>query len=93
LIFLANSQDRTIRAFDKNTGEVLWEHELEANPEGIPAVYQVGGRQYVAFAAGASWGTGGDPVWRNPFTRKQGKIEAQGYYVFALPDKTGASAP
>ena len=37
-------------------------HELEANPEGIPAVYALRGRQYVAFAAGASWGTGGDPV-------------------------------
>ena len=27
---------------------------------------------------------GGDPIWRNPFHRKQGKIEAQGYHVFAL---------
>ena len=62
---------------------MLWERELEANPEGIPAVYEVGGRQYVAFAVGASWGTGGDPVWRNAFHRKQGKIEAQGYHVFA----------
>jgi quinoprotein glucose dehydrogenase len=85
LIFLANSQDRTIRAFDTDSGRVLWERELEANPEGIPAVYQVRGRQFVAFAAGASWGTGGDPVWRNPLHRKPGKIEAQGYHVFALP--------
>jgi quinoprotein glucose dehydrogenase len=85
LIFLPNSQDRMLRAFDKDTGRVLWERELEANPEGIPAVYEVGNRQYVVFAAGASWGTGGDPVWRNPLHRKEGKIEAQGYHVFALP--------
>jgi quinoprotein glucose dehydrogenase len=85
LIFLPNSQDRMLRAFDKETGRVVWEHELEANPEGIPAVYEVRGRQYVAFAAGASWGTGADPVWRNPLHRKEGKIEAQGYHVFALP--------
>ena len=85
LIFLPNSQDRTLRAFDKDTGRVLWERELDANPEGIPAVYEVNGRQYVAFAVGASWGTGGDPVWRNPLHRKPGKIEAQGYHVFALP--------
>jgi quinoprotein glucose dehydrogenase len=85
LVFLPNSQDSTLRAFDKDTGRVLWERELEANPEGIPAVYEVAGRQYVAFAVGASWGTGGDPVWRNPLHRKQGKIEAQGYHVFALP--------
>jgi len=85
LVFAANSQDRMIRAYDKDTGQVLWSHELEANPEGIPAVYQVGGRQYLAFAAGASWGSGTDPVWKNAFHRKPGRIEAQGYHVFALP--------
>jgi quinoprotein glucose dehydrogenase len=85
LVFLPNSQDRVLRAFDKDTGAVLWEHELQANPEGIPAIYEVRGRQYIAFAAGASWGTGSDPVWKNPFHRKQGKLEAQGYHVFALP--------
>ena len=87
LVFLANSQDRFVRAFDKETGQLVWEYELEANPEGVPAVYQVNGRQYIAFAAGASWGTGGDPVWKNPLHRKEGKIEAQGYHVFALPEK------
>jgi quinoprotein glucose dehydrogenase len=88
LVIVPNSQDRMIRAFDAATGRVLWEHELEANPEGIPAVYQVNGRQYIVVAAGASWGSGVDPVWRNPFHRKQGRIEAQGYHVFALPAKT-----
>ena len=87
LVFIANSQDRFVRAYDKNSGKVVWEHELDANPEGIPAVYQVNGRQYVAFAAGASWGTGSDPVWRNPLHRREGKIEAQGYHVFALPGR------
>jgi quinoprotein glucose dehydrogenase len=85
LLFAANSQDRMLRAYDAETGRVLWEHELEANPEGIPAVYDIGGRQYIVFAAGASWGTGSDPVWKNPFHRKPGKLEAQGYHVFALP--------
>jgi quinoprotein glucose dehydrogenase len=87
LVFVANSQDRMIRAFDTSSGRLLWERELEANPEGIPAVYEVGGRQYIAFAAGASWGTGGDPVWKNAFHRKQGSLAAQGYHVFALPQK------
>jgi len=85
LVFVANAQDRFLRAYDTATGRVLWEHELEANPEGIPAVYEVAGRQYIAFAAGASWGTGGDPVRRNPLHRKQGSMTAQGYHVFALP--------
>jgi len=85
LVFMPNSQDRMLRAYDASTGAVVWEQELEANPEGIPAVYEVRGRQYVAFAAGASWGGGTDPVWKNPFHRKEGKMEAQGYHVFALP--------
>lgn len=80
------------RAYDKSTGRVLWEHELAANPEGIPAIYEVAGRQYIAFAAGASSGTGGDPVWRNAFHRKQGAIDAQGYHVFALPDAASTGA-
>jgi quinoprotein glucose dehydrogenase len=81
LVFAANSQDRMLRAFDKNTGKVIWEQELEANPEGIPAVYEVNGREYIAFAAGANWGNvGGDPVWRDAFHRKEAKPEAQGYY-------------
>ena len=87
LVFVANSQDRMLRAFDKDTGRILWQQELQANPEGIPAVYELSGRQYIAFAAGASWGDGGDPVWRNPLHRKQAKVEAQGYHVFALATK------
>lgn len=87
LVFIATDQDRTIRAYDVQDGAVLWEYELEANPEGIPAIYEVGGRQYVAFAAGASWGSGVDPVWRDAFHRKEARIEAQGYHVFALPNR------
>jgi quinoprotein glucose dehydrogenase len=85
LVFVANSQDRMLRAYHSDTGAVLWARELEANPEGIPAVFAIGGRQYIAFAAGASWGSGTDPVWKNEFHRKQGRLEAQGYHVFALP--------
>jgi quinoprotein glucose dehydrogenase len=85
LVIIANDQDRNLRAYDKATGKLLWEHEIPANPEGIPAVYSIDGRQYIAFSAGASWGTGGDPVWRKAFHRKQSDVKDQGYYVFALP--------
>jgi quinoprotein glucose dehydrogenase len=88
LVFIANDQDRRLRAYDKADGRLLWEHEIPANPEGIPAIYAVGGRQYIAFSAGASWGTGADPVWRNAFHRKPSDAKAQGYYVFALPAAT-----
>ena len=85
LVFIANDQDRRLRAYDTADGSLLWEHEIPANPEGIPAVYAVNGRQYIAFAAGASWGTGSDPIWRNAFHRTPSEAGAQGYYVFALP--------
>ncbi len=93
LVIIANDQDRMIRAYDTRDGHVIWAHEMEANPEGIPAVYEVRGREYIAFAAGTSMGTGADPVWRNPFHRKPSKPEAQGYYVFALPSSSVSSTP
>jgi quinoprotein glucose dehydrogenase len=78
LIFVGTASDRFVRAYDKDTGKVLWERELEANPDGIPAVYEVGGRQHVAFFAGSFRSYRGI-AWNS------GKPEAQGFYVFALP--------
>jgi quinoprotein glucose dehydrogenase len=78
LIFIGTASDRMLRAYDKDNGKVLWEREIEANPDGIPAVYETGGRQYVAFFAGSARSYRGI-AW------KPGKPEAQGYYVFALP--------
>ena len=49
LIFMGTARDKTLHAFDKETGKTLWEKEMPANPESVPAIYQVGGRQYVAF--------------------------------------------
>jgi quinoprotein glucose dehydrogenase len=83
LIFAGTFSDRTVRAFDKDTGRVLWEKELESGPEGIPAVYEVNGREYVAFAART--GRVFDNIGAESMAWKPGKPEAQGYYVFALP--------
>jgi quinoprotein glucose dehydrogenase len=84
LIFVGTNADGMVRAFDKDSGKVLWERALEANPEGIAAVYEAGGRQYVAFCASFY-----DEVAAENIAIFQGKVEAQGYYVFALPQKTG----
>ena len=81
LIFMGTEGDRTVRAYDKDTGKTLWERELESNPESIPAVYEVGGRQYVAFFCKS------DRWPSDNWAHKVGKPEAQGYYVFALPAK------
>ena len=84
LVFIGTWSDRTVRAFDKVSGKVIWEKELPANPEGLAAVYEAGGREYVVFCAAAR------PPESAPgegFAWKAGLAEAQGYYVFALPKK------
>jgi quinoprotein glucose dehydrogenase len=54
LISIGRGPDRMIHALDKDTGKTLWQTELEANPDGIPSVYQVNGREYIAsYAAGS----------------------------------------
>jgi quinoprotein glucose dehydrogenase len=79
LIFIGTNADAMVRAFDKDTGKVLWQRELDANPEGMAAVFEVNGRQYVAFCASYY-----EQVAPNNIAIFPGKAEAQGYYVFAL---------
>jgi quinoprotein glucose dehydrogenase len=81
LIFVGTGPDRYVHAFDKDNGRILWETELDANPDGIPAVYEVGGRQYIAFFAAASGA-------KESLAYKPAKPDSQGYYVFALPKTT-----
>ncbi len=85
LLLIGSQGDRYIHAFDKDTGKILWEKEIEANPDGVPAVYEAGGRQFVAFFA-----TGGGSGGRGIVSKKSA-AEAQGYYVFALPKPTAAA--
>jgi len=57
LVFISATMDEKIRAFDKYTGEVLWEYQLPAGGYATPSVYMINGRQYVVIAAGG----GGKP--------------------------------
>ena len=52
LIF-TGTRDRKVRALDVDTGKTLWEKELDAALEGMPAVYEIGGREYIVFCAAA----------------------------------------
>jgi quinoprotein glucose dehydrogenase len=79
LLIIATGPDRMIHALDKDTGETLWETEMDANPDGIPSVYEVAGRQYIAFYGAV----GGAP---ESISYTPGKPGAQGYYVYALPE-------
>ncbi len=54
LLFIGSTRDEKFRAFDSKTGEVLWEHQLEAGGYATPCTYAVDGRQYVVIAAGGA---------------------------------------
>ena len=58
LLFIgATNHDRKFRAFDKATGELLWETTLPAAGNATPAIYEVKGRQFVVIGAGGGkWG-------------------------------------
>jgi quinoprotein glucose dehydrogenase len=74
LIF-TGTRDRKVRAFDVDTGKMLWEQEVPEAVEGIPAVYEVGGREYIVFCVAAQAGL-------TPKT--QHRIKGS-YIAFALP--------
>ena len=52
LIF-TGTRDRKVRALDSETGKVLWEATVDTALEGMPAVYEQGGKEYVVFCAAA----------------------------------------
>lgn len=56
LTFMAGRFDRKMRAFDSDTGEILWEHQLNAGGFATPCTYEAGGKQYVVIAAGGGKG-------------------------------------
>ena len=58
----AGDYDRRFRAYDVETGQVLWETRLARSAEGFPITYAVDGVQYVALPAGQ----GGGSPWRIP---------------------------
>jgi quinoprotein glucose dehydrogenase len=52
LVFIAATDfDRKFRAFDKDTGRLLWEAVMPSSGNGTPATYEISGRQYIVIAA------------------------------------------
>jgi quinoprotein glucose dehydrogenase len=70
LLFIAATSDAKFRAFNKRTGQLLWEADLPAAGFATPAVYTVGSRQYVVIACGGG---------------KLHKKSGDAYIAFALP--------
>jgi quinoprotein glucose dehydrogenase len=71
LFIAATSFDKKFRAFDKDTGKLLWETTLPLSADATPATYEVHGRQYVVVFA-----TGG---------KVHGNTASGVYVAFALP--------
>jgi len=71
LVFIAATMDEKIRAFDKHTGDILWEYRLPAGGYTTPSTYMVDGKQYVVIPAGG----GGKP----------GTKSGDKFLAFALP--------
>ncbi len=70
LLLIAATKDGMFRAFDKKTGNLLWEMKLPAAGFATPSTYQVNGKQYVVIACGGT---------------KLGTKKGNQYVAFALP--------
>jgi quinoprotein glucose dehydrogenase len=81
LIFFATG-DAKVRALDADTGKVIWTGELPAGSRGIPAMYEVNGRQYLVVNATDNLTIGDGNPAHAPAPRKLSRA----YVVFALPE-------
>ncbi len=71
LIFIGATADETFRAFDKETGQVLWKAKLPFGGNATPSTYTVNGRQFVVISAGGG---------------KSGRPKGGSLVAFALPE-------
>ena len=71
LLLIAATRDGHLRAFNKRTGQLLWEYLLPAAAFATPATYEVDGKQYIVIACGGG---------------KMKTTSNDTYIAFALPD-------
>ena len=81
LIFAATASDHKVRAYDQDTGKVLWTYDLPTGSDGVPAVYEAGGREYIAFCVAGGEG------YQSPREPAGAAQPMNSYMVFALPRK------
>ena len=86
LVFAGGTNDRYFRAFDAETGAVLWEQRTNSGVIGVPSSYEIDGVQYVAVQSG--WGVDAAGMQRAVNTHFDAeKVVPEGgvVWVFALP--------
>ena len=79
LLFAASGSDKTLRAYDRQTGRVVWTHALPAASDGVPALYESGGRQFIVVPAAAGHG------WNPARFPSLPPAPDSAYIAFALP--------
>ena len=75
LVFMGGTNDRYFRAFDANSGDLLWSQRTNSGITGVPSTYMVDGKQYVAVLSG--WGVDAE--------REQAALQALGRTSISVP--------
>ena len=86
LIFTGGTNDRYFRAFDAETGDLLWEQRTNSGVIGVPSSYEIDGVQYIAVQSG--WGVDAAGMQRavNAHFDAERLVPQGGViWVFALP--------
>lgn len=81
---LVGDLDRRFRAFDVETGEIVWETRLGTAVQGHPLTFSIDGKQYIAVTT-ANGGTSPRMVPRMVATEINPPRTGNAVYVFALP--------
>ena len=61
LVFIGAALDNKLRAFDIDTGKVMWTYKLPAGAQATPMTYEINGRQYIIICAAGHPILGGEP--------------------------------
>jgi quinoprotein glucose dehydrogenase len=77
VLFIGASRDGIFRAYNKRTGQLLWQIKLPNANFATPATYELNGKQYIVLACGGG---------------KLGTTSGDSYVAFALPDNKVAAA-
>ena len=83
--------DRNLYAFDAANGKVLFQTRMPTSVQGFPITYAAGGRQYLAIPVGTGGGSWTSQVPIELTPEKRRPVNANGIYVFALPDRPATS--
>ena len=78
LVFIGATADERFRAYDTETGELLWEFEGPTSANATPMTYMAGGRQYVVVATGGH-------NWVYPYKKGDSVV------AYSLPGSEGVS--